>query len=55
LQHSSLATDNLVKIIAEGGSDTLCLQETFTIQNKIVGIPKNTKFLHPEKEETRQP
>ena len=47
LQHSKVATDNLVKLTAEQGTDILLLQETQTIQNKIVGIPKRHKvFTH---------
>jgi len=47
LQHSRVATDNLVKLTAEQGTDILLLQETQTIQNKIVGIPKRHKvFTH---------
>ena len=44
LQHSTVATDNLVKIIAEDGTDILCLQEPYIIQNKIDGIPKKYKI-----------
>jgi len=40
LQYSRLATDNLLKIIEEEGSDILCIQEPYTIGNKIVGIPR---------------
>jgi len=49
LQHSRVATDNLVKIIEEGGTHILCILEPYTIQNKVVGIPKNTKLSHQEK------
>jgi hypothetical protein len=38
-----LATDNLLKII-EGGTDILCIQEPYTIRNKIVGLPKTCKI-----------
>jgi len=40
LQHSIVATDNLVKLTADQRTDILFLQEPYTIQNKIVGIPK---------------
>jgi len=40
LQHSRVSVDKLVKLIAKDGTDILCLQEPYTIQNKIVGIPK---------------
>jgi len=47
LQHSKVATDNLVKLTAEQGTDILLLQKPYTIQNKIVGIPKRHKiFTH---------
>ena len=36
LQHSRVATDNLVKIIVEDGTDILFLQEPYTIRNKIM-------------------
>jgi len=52
LQHSKLATDNLLKIIEEDSTDTLCIQELYTIQN--VGLSKKYKFLRQEKEEIRQ-
>jgi hypothetical protein len=44
LQHSRVATDNLMKIIAEDGTDILCIQEPYTIQNKTVGMPKKYKI-----------
>jgi exonuclease III len=43
LQHSRLATDNLLKIIEEEGTDILCIQEPCTIGNKIVGLPRSYK------------
>jgi len=36
LQHSRLATDNLLKIIEEEDSNILCIQEPYTVGNKIV-------------------
>jgi len=54
LQHSRLATDNLMKIIEEDTTDILCIQEPYTIQNKIVGLSKKYRFSHQEKEEIRQ-
>jgi hypothetical protein len=41
MQHSRLATDNLRKIIEEENTDILCIQESYTIQNKIAGLSKN--------------
>jgi hypothetical protein len=32
-----------VKIIEEDGTDILCIQEPYTIQNKVVGVPKKYK------------
>ena len=43
LQHSRLATDNLLKIIEEDGTDILCIQEPYTIRNKIAGLPQTYK------------
>jgi hypothetical protein len=49
LQHSGVATDNLAKLIAEQGTDILLLQESYTMQNKIVGIAERHKiFPHGE-------
>jgi hypothetical protein len=44
LQHSRVATANLMKIIEEDSTDILCTQEPYTIQNKIAGIPKKFKI-----------
>jgi hypothetical protein len=44
LQHSRLATDNLRKIIEEGNTDFLCIQEPYAIRSKIAGLPKNLKI-----------
>jgi len=47
LQHSRVAIDYLLKLTAEQGTDIQLLQEPYTIQNKIVGIPKRHKiFTH---------
>ena len=40
LQHSKVATANLIQITEKESTDILCIQETYTIQNKVVGIPK---------------
>src|SRR5215469_9926396 len=40
LQHSRLATDNLVKIMEEEVTDVACIQEPFNIGNTIAGIPR---------------
>jgi len=41
LQHSRLATDNLLKITQEEGIDILCIQEPYTTGNKLAGLPKS--------------
>jgi hypothetical protein len=40
LQHSRLATDNLLIITQEEGIDILCIQEPYTVGNKLAGLPK---------------
>jgi hypothetical protein len=42
MQHFRLATDNLRKII-DDSTDILCIQERYTIKNKIAGLSKNYK------------
>jgi hypothetical protein len=44
LQHSGLATENLLKKIEEEGTDTLCIQEPYTIRNIIAGLSKTYKI-----------
>jgi hypothetical protein len=39
LQHSKVANANLMQITEEESTDILCIQEPYTIQNKVVGIP----------------
>jgi len=39
LQHSRVATANLMQIIEEESTDIICIQEPYIIQNKVVGIP----------------
>jgi hypothetical protein len=53
-QYSGFATANLMKITEEDSTEILCIQETYTIQNKIDGIPKKLKVSHQEREETGQ-
>ena len=43
LQHSRLATDNLLKIVEEEGTDILCIQVQYMIGNKIAGLPQSYK------------
>jgi len=39
MQYSKVATANLMQITEEESTDILCIQEPYTIQNKVVGIP----------------
>jgi len=48
---NKFAADNLLKTNEGDNTDILCIQEPYTIQNKIVGLSKKYKFLHQEKEE----
>ena len=43
IQHSRLATDNLLKLIKENDTDIICIQEPYVIGNKIVGLPQYYK------------
>ena len=38
LQHSKVATANLMQITEEECTDIICIQEPYIIQNKVVGI-----------------
>ena len=42
LQHSKAATANLMQITVEESTDIICIQEPYTIKNKVVGI--SSKF-----------
>ena len=45
LQHSRAATANLIKIVTEDEIDIIFIQEPYTIQGKVIGIPtKYTTF-----------
>jgi len=44
LQCSRLATDSLLKIIEEDSIDILCIQEPYTVQNKIADLSKKYKI-----------
>ena len=39
MQHYRLATDNLLKIVEEENTDIACIQEPYTLSNKIGGMP----------------
>ena len=39
MQHSRLATDNLLKIMEEEDTEIACIQEPYTLGNKIGGTP----------------
>jgi len=43
IQHSRLATDNLLKLIEENDTDIICIQESYVIGNKIVCLPQYYK------------
>ena len=45
LQHSRLATDNLLKIMEEEDTDIACIQEPYILGNKIGGIPHSLTVL----------
>jgi hypothetical protein len=47
LQNSRLATDNLLKITEDNNTDIVCNQESYTMQNKTVGLKKK-KFTSVE-------
>ena len=55
LQHSRLATDNLLKITEEEGTDILCIQEPYIIRNKIAGLSKTYKIFASEEGRNRTP
>jgi len=44
LQRSRVAMDNLMKITEEDRMGIICIQESYAIHNKIVGIPKKHKI-----------
>jgi len=49
LQHSKAATANLIKIATEDEIDIIFIQEPYTIQGKVIGIPtKYTTFTSGE-------
>jgi SAM-dependent MidA family methyltransferase len=52
LQHSRIATDNLMVII-EDSTDILCIQEPYTIQTKMGGISKKYKIFTSGEERIR--
>jgi len=45
LQHSRLATDNLLKILEEEDTDIVCIQGPYNIGNKIGGIRRSHTVL----------
>jgi hypothetical protein len=40
LQHSRAATANLMKYIADNNVNIICIQEPYTLQCRVVGVPK---------------
>jgi len=53
LQHSRLATANLLKIIEEKDTDVICIQEPYNIGCKIGGIPRSRT--HPLRVKNERP
>ena len=53
LQHSKAATHNLIQTIEEGDMDIVFAQELYTIQNKLVGIPRTYKTFISGRGKTR--
>jgi hypothetical protein len=49
LQHAKTATDNLLKIIDEEETHTICIKEPYIIENKIIGIPQPRTVLTARK------
>ena len=45
LQHSRLATDNLMKIKEEEDTHIVCIQKRYNIGNKIGGLPRSHTVL----------
>ena len=41
LRRSKIATDNLLKIIDEEGTDIVCIQEPYTNGSKVMGLPRS--------------
>ena len=44
LMHSRVATSNLLEMADEDGTDVVCIQEPYVINNKIACIPKYLKI-----------
>jgi hypothetical protein len=44
LRYSRAATSNLIKVIEENDTDILFIQEPYTIQNRLIGIPTKYKL-----------
>jgi len=51
LQHSKIATVNLMQITEEESTDILCIQKPYIIQNKVVGIPNSELIQLPRQAE----
>ena len=54
MQHSRLATNNLIRKITEGNIDFALILEPYNINNNLAGIPKALKLSHMEAEEREQ-
>jgi hypothetical protein len=55
LQHSRLATDNLLKIMEEEDADIACIQEPYILGNKIRGMPHSLTVLTTGEKKNAQP
>ena len=43
LQHSTTATDNLIKLTEQDNSDIISIQESYLYKNRVVGLPKSSR------------
>jgi endonuclease/exonuclease/phosphatase (EEP) superfamily protein YafD len=55
LQHSRVATDNLMNIIQQDHTDIVFIQELYLFQNKTTGITEPTGPTYLTKTRARQP
>ena len=53
LQHSRAATANLMNYIAENNVDITCIQEPYTTQHRVTGVPKQYKTFSAGKTRSR--
>jgi hypothetical protein len=53
LQHSRIATDNLMNLTKQDLTDILLVQEPYLIQNKLVGITRSYRTYTPNEDKSR--